>query len=372
MVEIKEVKNKSDLRKFILFPQKLYKDNDYYVPDMVGDEYYLLQKGHNPSLEFCELVMFLAYKDGQIVGRIAAFLNPRANEKFNNKRVRFTRVDFIDDFEVSSALFKAAEDWARSKGMNEIHGPIGFSDLDKQGMLIEGFDRLSIMPSIYNAEYYQHHLDRLGYRKEADWIECHVKVPESIDPKVQRMSDIILRRTKTRLVTLKSMKEADPYVNSFFTLANECYADLYGQVPLDEAQFQQYADKYLKMMDPRFVYFINDQNDKMIGLAMAMPSLSKALRRVHGRLFPFGWIDLLRAQKKGDTLDMYLVAIHPDYQTSGLAFVLINHMWELAMQYGFKWAETGPMLEENEKVAAIWKMFDKEQDKRRRCYVKAL
>jgi hypothetical protein len=371
MVDIKEVSNRKELKEFIRFPLKLYKDNPYYVPDLVSDEFYMLQPT-NPAFEHCDVKLFLAYKNGKVAGRIGAMVNRKANEKYGNKRMRFTRVDFIDDPEVSSALFKAAEDYGRKMGMTEIQGPIGFQDLDKQGMLVEGFDRLGNMPAIYNAAYYKDHMEKLGYKKEIDWIELYVKTPETIDPKMERLADIVLRRMKMKLVTLKKMSEADPYVSGFFELADRAYAALYGTVPLTREQYQQYYEKYIKMMDPRFVFFVVDQSNKMRVLAMAMPSLSRALQKTKGKLFPFGWIELLKAQKKGDTLDMYLVAIDPELQTSGLAMVVLTQMHKMALKYGYKWSETGPMLETNEKVHALWKPYEKEQHKRRRCYVKSL
>ncbi|MDP2891686.1 MAG: N-acetyltransferase [Bacillota bacterium] len=372
MVEVKEVKNKSDLRKFIFFPLKLYKNSPYYVPDLISDEFYMLQKGKNPAFEHCDMKLFLAYKDGKVAGRIGAMINRTANEKFGNKRLRFTRIDFIDDYEVSAALFKAAEDYGREMGMTQIQGPIGFQDMDKQGMLVEGFDRMSIMLAIYNYPYYMTHLEKLGFKKEADWIEYFVNRPPDMAEKMERLSEMVLRRMNMKLVTLKKMSEADPYVAGFFELADRAYSPLYGTVPLTRKQFQQYYDKYIKMMDPRFVFFISDSENKMRALAMAMPSLSKALRRCKGRLLPFGWVDLLLSQKKGDTLDMCLVAIEPELQSSGLAAVLLIHMLKMGFKHGFKYAESGPVLEANEKVQSIYKPFPKEQHKRRRCYLKEI
>ena len=374
MVIVKEVTNKRDLRKFVDYPNKLYKDVEQFIPAMYGDDLADWDKKKNPAFEYCEAKCFLAYRDGEIVGRIGAILSHRANETWNTKRMRFSQVDFIDDDEVSRALFKAVEDYAREKGCNEVHGPLGFTDLDREGMLVEGFDRKSMFITYYNHPYYNDHLARLGYGKDVDWVEYLMKVPEDvrIAEKLEKISNRVLAEYGLHMADLKRHSDYKPYVRKIFELINVAYAELYGVVRFTELQIKKYADKFIPLISPDFACFVMDKDENMVAFGVSTPSLASALKKSNGRLFPFGAFRVLRALKVNDTLDLFLVAVHPDHQGMGINAIMMNHVLKSCLKMGIKQAETGPQLETNEKVQAQWKLFEKEQHKRRRCYVKQL
>ena len=374
MVIVKEVTNKRDLRKFVDYPNKLYKDVEQFIPAMYGDDLADWDKKKNPAFEYCEAKCFLAYRDGEIVGRIGAILSHRANETWNTKRMRFSQVDFIDDAEVSCALFKAVEDYAREKGCNEVHGPLGFTDLDREGMLVEGFDRKSMFITYYNYPYYNDHLARLGYGKDVDWVEYLMKVPEDvrIAEKLEKISQRVLSEYGLHMASLKRHSDYRPYVRKIFELINVAYADLYGVVRFTELQIKKYADKFIPLVSPDFACFVMDKDENLVAFGVSTPSLASALKKSNGRLFPFGAFGVLRALKVNDTLDLFLVAVRPDYQGMGINAIMMNHVLKSCLKLGIKQAETGPQLETNEKVQAQWKLFDKEQHKRRRCYIKQL
>ena len=374
MVIVKEVTNKQDLRKFVDYPNKLYKDVEQFIPAMYGDDLADWDKKKNPAFEYCEAKCFLAYRDGEIVGRIGAILSHRANETWNTKRMRFSQVDFIDDEEVSSALFKAVEDYAREKGCNEVHGPLGFTDLDREGMLVEGFDRKSMFITYYNHPYYNDHLARLGYGKDVDWVEYLMKVPEDvrIAEKLEKISQRVMSEYGLHMADLRRHSDYKPYVRKIFELINVAYADLYGVVRFTELQIKKYADKFTPLVSPDFACFVMDKNENLVAFGVSTPSLANAMKKSNGRLFPFGAFRVLRALKVNDTLDLFLVAVRPDHQGMGINAILMNHVLKSCKKMGIKQAETGPQLETNEKVQAQWKLFEKEQHKRRRCYVKQL
>lgn len=373
MVEIKEVVTKSDLRKFVDYPNKLYKGNPYFVPSTYADDLADWDREKNPAFEYCEAKCFLAYRDGEIVGRIGAILSNKANQKWGYKRMRFTCVDFIDDEEVVDALFKTVEDYAREKECIEIHGPLGFSDLDREGMLVEGFDRRSMFITYYNHPYYCEHMTRLGYEKDVDWVEKLITVPHAPDEKIARLSEIVQRRYKFKPVEIKSKADIKPYVQKAFDLLNEAYAHLYGVVPLTERQVKHYVGKFLPLVDRRFVSFVENKDGELIAFGVGAPSLADAFRKCDGKLFPFGWIPVLKALKgKNETMDLFLVAVRPDMQGTGANAIMIDAILRNAIKMGVKYAETGPELETNEKVQSQWKHFKNEDHKRRRCYIKKL
>lgn len=374
MVTVKEAKTRSELRKFADFSNKLYKGVPNYTPSTYSDDIEDWMEDKNPAFEYCKAKAFLAYRDGKIVGRIGAILSDKANQKWGHKRMRFTCVDFIDDNEVSDALFKTVEDWAREMGCLEVHGPLGFSDMDREGMLVEGFDQPSLFFTYYNFPYYNDHMARMGYTKDTDWVEFFINIPDKPIEKLERMADLVMRRYKLKPIRFKSRGEIKPYVTKVFTLLNQAYADLYGVVPLTERQVARYATKFLPLMSPDFISIVENEQGEVVAFGITSPSLTKAFQKSNGRMLPFGFIHFLNAQisKKNDKMDMYLVAVRPDLQGTGINAILINEIMRNAIARGMKYTETSPELETNTKVAAQWKFFDTVQHKRRRCYIKAL
>jgi GNAT superfamily N-acetyltransferase len=371
-IEMREVKSLGDLKKFIGFPYKMYKNHPYWVPPLFMDEMNTLRKDKNPAFEHCEAKYWLAYKNKRIVGRIAVIINQLYIDKWKNKYARFGWIDFIDDKEVSKALLETAENWAKEKGMTAVHGPLGFTDLDYEGMLIEGFDELGTLATIYNYPYYPEHITQLGYKKDTDWMEYELPVPEEPNEKIARVAEIALRRNKLRLLNARNKKELLKYAKDLFDLIDVAYSNLYGVVPLTEKQVNAYVKQYFGFVKPEFVPVILDEKGKMVAFGVTMPSLSKALQKCRGRILPFGFIHLLNALKKNDRADLYLVAVHPDYQGKGINAVMINEMNLVYKKLGIKKAESNPELETNHLVQAQWKYFPRRQHKRRRCFIKHL
>ncbi len=375
MVEIKEVLSKSDIKKFVYFPDKLYKGEKNYIPELKSDEMAMYSPETNFSFEYCDARFFLAYRDGKIVGRIGAIVNKMANEMWNEKKIRITRVDFIDDLEVSGALFAAVENWGKELGLTEVHGPLGFTDLDKEGLLVEGFDRMGTSVTIYNYPYYPKHFEAHGYEKDTDWVEYRIKAPEKGDKRLERVTKVaehVMARSKIRFYDIKKIKEAKPIIIQIFDLLSECYKHLYGVVPYTENVAKDYLRRFTPLLNPAFAKFIVDENDKLVGFGLAAPSLAKAIKRCGGHLFPFGWAYLLYSLHHPKEIELYLVAVHPDYQKAGLAALLMNEITKSAIEYGVQYAESSPELEDNKHVQDLWKNYEAEQHKRRRCYHKML
>ena len=374
-VEIKKVETNSLLKQFVRFNYTLYKECPYAVPELYEDTLATLRKDSNAAFEFCDADYFLAYRDGKIVGRVAAIINHRANERWGQKAARFGWIDFVDDAEVSSSLMGAVEEWARERGMTELQGPLGFTDFDPEGMLIEGFDRLGTMATIYNYPYYPEHLERLGFEKDVDWVEYLIKVPEKNWEKAERLSAIVARKYKLRVVHCSSRKElARRYGKALFELVNECYAPLYGYSPLSARQITQFIKQYLPVIDLRLVSLVVDESDNLVALGVTLVSLSEALQKAKGRMMPFGWWYLLKALfiKRPTRLDFLLVAVKPEYQSKGVISLLFNDLMPRYISMGFKDVETNPELETNNKVQAQWDSFEKEQHKRRRAFKKSI
>ena len=375
MVEIREISEEKDLKKFIKFQDALYKGQKNYVPEFKKDELDMLRPETNYAFEYCDAKFFLAYRDGKIVGRAGAIINRMANERWNQKQIRITRMDFIDDLEVSGALFAAIENWAKERGLNEAHGPLGFTDLDKEGLLVEGFDRMGSSVTIYNYPYYPRHYEAHGYKKDVDWVEFRIKAPEKGDARIARVQQLakkVMERSNVRFYNIKKIKDAAPIIIQIFDLLSECYKDLYGVVPYTEKIARDYLRRFTPLLNPAYAKFIIDEKDKLVGFALAAPSFAKALQKSKGRMFPFGWLHLLKAIKWPKEIELYLVAVHPDYQKAGLAALLINEITASAIEHGIQYAESSPELEHNRKVQDFWKNFNVEQHKRRRCYVKHL
>ncbi len=354
------------------FPIKFYKDNPYYVPDVLSDQIADMRRDKNPAFEYCDARCFLAYRDGKIVGRIAAILNNKANEKFNKKYLNFAHVDFIDDDEVVDALFGAVEDWARELGCVAVHGPLGFSDMDREGMLIEGFDRMSLFYTYYNYPYYKRQLERLGYVKEVDWIEMRVKVPQELHPRLERIAKYVMERMNLHTIQLgdKPLKEL---VEGMFHVYNEAYTALFGAVAVTDEQVKKYVSKFRPLLNKRMTTFVYNDKDEMVAFGIACPSLSNAQRKSKGRLLPFGWARILYAlNARNDTVNMLLIGVKPELQGGGINGAILSEFHHKLIKAKVKFAESGPMLADNTKVINPWLMFDTEQHKRRRCFVKEL
>lgn len=371
-VEIKKVTTQSELKRFIRFNYEFYKDNPYSVPDLYDDMLNTFSPKKNAAFEFCEADYFLALRDGKIVGRVAAIINRRANETWNRKTVRFGWIDFIDDMEVSTALIDTVKQWGKERGMTEIEGPLGFTDMDAEGMLVEGFDQLSTMATIYNYPYYPQHMERLGLSKSADWVEMKIYVPDAIPEKHRRISEIIARRYNLHIRKLKSKKEVrqSGVAHDIFRLINDAYTPLFGYSRMTERQIDQYVKMYVPVLDLRMVSIVENEQNEIVAVGISMASLSRALQKAKGRLLPFGWYHLLKALmwKRPKVLDLLLVAVRPDYQGKGVNALLFTDLIPVYKELGFEYAESNPELEMNEKVQNQWQYFKTEQHKRRRCF----
>ena len=371
-VEIKKVTTKSELKRFIRFNYEFYKDNPYSVPDLYDDMLNTFSPKKNAAFEFCEADYFLALRDGKIVGRVAAIINRRANEKWNRKTVRFGWIDFVDDMEVSTALIDTVKQWGKERGMTEIEGPLGFTDMDAEGMLVEGFDQLLTMATIYNYPYYPQHMERLGLSKSADWVEMKIYVPDAIPEKHRRISDIIAKRYNLHIRKLKSKKEVrqSGVAHDIFRLINDAYTPLFGYSRMTERQIDQYVKMYVPVLDLRMVSIVENEQNEIVAVGISMASLSRALQKAKGRLLPFGWYHLLKALmwKRPKVLDLLLVAVRPDYQGKGVNALLFTDLIPVYKELGFEYAESNPELEMNEKVQNQWQYFKTEQHKRRRCF----
>ncbi len=372
MVTIKEMTNNRELKEFIKYPMELFKDNEYFTPDLIADEMSNLRKDKNPAFEYCEAKYFMAYRDGKAAGRIAAILSHKANEKWNQKRMRFSRIDFTDDDEVVDALINAVVGWAKEQGCDELHGPIGFSDLDKEGMLIEGFDEPNMFITWHAFPYYKTQMERSGFEKSVDWIEYRVFVPDKVPEKLERLADVIKRRNKLTIYQVTSRRELKPYIEAVFHLINEAYENLYGVVELTQKQIDLYVSQYLPLLDLDFIKLVLDKDGKLCAFGFLLPELGPAIKKAKGALFPTGWFHLLRGLKTYDVMDMGLIAVRPEMQNLGINALIMVDMIKSAIDRGVKYAETGPELESNEKVQALWKHFDAVQHKRRRCWIKKI
>lgn len=367
---VKEVISPKELKKWVDFPNKLYLDNPYYVPFLAQDEIDTFTKEKNPAYDFCETRLFLAYRDKEPVGRIAALINHSYNKKWNKNAMRFTRFDFIDDYEVSAALFDAAVSWGRERGYTQVMGPIGFTDMDHEGMLVEGFEEFNMSITFYNHPYYLDHMEKLGLRKDIDWIEYRISVPEKIDEKIEHVSERIVERSGLKVVTYTDRKLLEREAHDAFKLVDVAFSVLYGTVPLTEAVIDKVIADYIPLVNLDYICSIKDKDDKIIGFGVMVPSIAKALKRSHGKLMPFGIFRMLRALRgNNDTLEMFFVAVDPSYQGMGLPLILIDTLLKPCIRNGVKYCETGPMLETNANVHSMWSCFDKKQHRRRRCYI---
>lgn len=376
-VHIQKVSTKKDLKRFIRFNYDLYKDNAYSVPDLYDDMLRTFSPERNAAFEFCEADYFLAFDDtGKIVGRVAAIINRRANESWNKKAVRFGWIDFVDDPEVSRALIETVKAWGRERGMETIEGPLGFTDMDAEGMLVEGFDQLSTMATIYNYPYYPEHMEKLGLAKANDWVEMKIYIPDAIPEKHLRISEIIAKRydLHIRKLTSKAEVKRSGVAHEIFRLINDAYTPLFGYSRMTDRQIDQYVNMYVPVLDLRMVSLVENGQGELVAVGISMASLSEALQKAKGKLLPFGWFHLLKALmwKRPKVLDLLLVAVRPDYQGKGVNALLFTDLIPVYQQLGFEYAESNPEMELNGKVQSQWQYFKTEQHKRRRCFTSSI
>ncbi len=373
MIEIKEVKGRRMLKQFIEFPVKLYKDCPYFTPYLYEDELANLTPGKNPAAKYCEFKLFLAYKDKKIVGRICGIINHFSNEKYHQNRVRFNRIDMIDDIEVTKALIKAVEDFGKEHGLTEINGPLGYSDQDKEGMLTKGFDQMNMFVTFYTHEYYVEHMKQLGFKVDAKWNEYKIIIPKEIDPRITKMSQFVQKKYKFHLQKIKSKRELKrDVIIEVLKLTNVCYANLYGYVPIDEKQMIHLADQYIPLVNLNYLQLVRDENEKLVAYGLMIPTPVNALKKHKGHLFPLGWIDFLKDLKHSKVLDMLLVAVDPKYQSSGVMAIIFEKAISNAIKNGITHAETGPELEYNENVQTLWKNLETINHKERVCWLKPI
>lgn len=374
-VQIKTVTTRSELKTFVRFANKLYKGNCFYVPSMPFDDMNTFDKDKNGAYDFSDAELYLAYKDGKVAGRVAAIVNRKANEAWNVNQVRFGWIDFIDDLEVSKALLDAVVGFGKAHGMTQVVGPLGFTDFDPEGMLVEGFDRLSTMALIYNHPYYPEHMKKHGYTKETGWVEYRITLPEELPERHIKLAELVRKRydLKVRKLT-KSQIRKENYGQKLFQLINETYCVLYGYSLLSPKQIDSYVDLYLGLVDAKMLTFIEDKNGDLIAAGITIPSMSEALQKCNGELFPFGWWHLLKAMywKKPETLDLLLIGVRPDYQNKGVNSLLFVDLFSTYKKMGFRYAETNANLETNSKVQAMWVPFEKELHKRRWVFGKEI
>ena len=375
MITIKQVTTQKQLKQFVQFGIDLYKDNPYFCPPLVFDEINTFNPKKNPAHEVCEFVNYLAYKDKQIVGRITGIINYSANKKWGKDRLRFGWFDFVNDFEVSAALLDAVKAWGKSKGMNEMNGPVGFTDFDHQGLVIEGFEYSAPMASLYNYPYYIEHFTRYGLTKEMDWIEFQIQSPRVLPEKMERVSKIVKEKYQLKVDKVKNTKELrNKFGYAYFDVIDLAYQPLYNYQPLTERQKKYYCDMFFPLLNFDFITIITNQQDEIVGVGVGMPDISDALRKCRGKLFPFGWYHILKALKSKTikTFDLLLIAVRPDYQNKGVNSLIVADQLPYFIQYGVEKVETTAILEVNMKSQSNFQDFEKIQHKRRRAYLMAI
>ena len=369
-ISIRGVKTDADRKQFVNLPFTIYRGNKFWVPPLKVDELKSLQPENNPAFEFCTAKFWTAHKDDKCVGRIGGIINRLALEKTGEKKVRLTRVEMIDDAEVADALFNTVESWAKEQGMEGVHGPLGFSNLDQQGMLIEGFDHLPSIASVFHLPYYQKHLERLGYEKEMDWVEFRLKLAESTPEKAVKLNNIIKKRYGLSVVHFKKSSEAMPYGKKIFGILNDAFAEIYAVVPFNDKMIDFYVAKYFKLINPNYIKVVQNSDGELVGFIVGLPSLSEAMQKANGSLFPFGWWHIMQALKKPEVMDLLLTGIHPKMQGQGVSAVLITELQQVLIDNGVREVETTGIIETNQKAIQHWKNYDHIQHKRRRSYVK--
>jgi len=372
--EIKEVQNKKELKTFVKFPLVLYKDDPLFVPQLIMDELEQFNPKKNPAYEYCEARLFLAYHDGCPVGRIAAVLNKAANEKYNDQNLRFSWFDTIDDYDVAEALFQKVEEWGRELGLKTLTGPHGFSDLDQEAMLVEGFETLSTIVGFYNRPYSPQFAEKFGFKKEIDYLEYLTPVPheKGIPEKLLRLAERIKERSSVRILEFKTKKEMMARAEGVFTVIDEAFEEIYGTVPLTRRQIDYYVKKYMSFLDINMIKVGVNEQDEVVCFMFTVPSLSKGFQKAKGKLLPFGWYYLLKAMKERDIIDFYLAGVLKKYQGKGVDLLMVIEIVKMAMKEGFTAAESNLELENNTKVQALWKHFGPKKQRRRRIFKKEI
>jgi len=368
LVIVREVQSRKELLQFVAFANQLYSGNEYFVHDIVKDELDMFNPKKNPAYEHCTTRLFLAYQNDALVGRIAGIHHMGHIMKTGRKQLRFTRFDAVNDIRVSKALFHELHKWATSLNLEEIIGPIGFCDFDKQGLLIEGFEELSMHITAYNHPYYADHLARLGFVKDADWVEYQIY--SARDPqRVEKLADNVAKRYGFRIAAYRKKSQLKSVIPDFFEVLNASFMNLYGFVPLTDKQMKMYADRFFPLIQPDYFYDVRNANGRMIGFGLLLPSLSRAIQSSRGRLFPLGLLRIFRALKTADVLDCYLMAVRPEYKNRGVSALILQQAMETVRKKGIKMAESGPELESNKEMTSLWKLFNVRQHKRRRCFL---
>ncbi len=369
-IQVIEVKTANERKQFVDFPYELYKSNKFWVPPFKSEELGAITPGKNPAFDFCKAKFWLALKDGKVVGRIGAIINSLWIEKIGEKIGRITRVEFVENEEVVKILFDTAEAFLKSEGMTGVMGPLGFSNLDHQGMLIEGFDHLPCMASDYHMDYYLKYIENLGYSKEIDWLEFRITFPEALPEKSYKVAEMLKKRYGLKSLSFSTREELMPYRDKIFSLFNEAFSELFGTFRFPDDLIKFYIDKFFPSINPRYVKIILDKNNELAGFIIAIPSLSEALQKAKGKLFPFGWYHLKKAFDHPKEMDLMLTGVVPEMQKFGLAALLMNELWITANNDGIKFVETTGMLENNHVAIQMWKSFDHIQHKRKRCFKK--
>lgn len=374
MINVVEVKTRKQKKQFVDFPTKLYSGNNCYVHPLRMDEMALFDPKKNVSYDECEIVFYLAYKEGSVAGRICGIVQKVYNEKTCSKKVRFTRFDCIEDFEVAKALITKVEEWAKMQGMEYVHGPLGFNDLDREGLLIEGFDRLSTFEEPYNFPYYKDYLEKLGYEKDCDYLSFRIKLPRETDPRVKRIGDMVMKKYGLHIATAKNKNEyIKKYKDQIFDVLDEAYGDLYGVIPYNDKLRKQIIDQFYLMIKLEYIVSVLDENDNMVAFGFGLPSLGRAVQKSKGKLFPFGLFRILNAGKHGNEADFGLIGVRKAYQGKGITAIILDYIVENAKKVGVEVVETNHSLEDNHKIIQTWKNFNEvEQHKRFRCFIKCL
>lgn len=370
MIEIKEAITRKEMKQFILFPFKLYKNDKNWVPPLITGEWNTFSRKKNPAFAHSEAAYFLAFKNGEVVGRIAAIINHKANSHWNDYRTRFGWFSFIDDLEVSKALLDAAEKWGNDKGMKGLHGPLGFTDMDSEGMLIEGFHNLPAITSAYNYPYFPVHMEKLGFSKATDWVQFKFNASQPVPEKVEKINQTVMQKYNLKVYIPQKKRGLFAYARKFFHTLNQSFVNLYGFSELSDEQIDAYIKSYLSFARPELICFVLDESDNVVGFGISFPSLSRAFQKARGRLFPFGFIHILKALRHFDTVDLYMTGVHPDWQKRGIHSLYYTAMNKQYIKYNIKTAISTGQLETNINAVGIWDNYQKEPYFRTRCYIK--
>ncbi len=373
-VDVVKVRGKHEMDDFIRLPYSIYNNYPQYVPELETDVRELFESRKNPAYEFSQIQPFVAYRNEIPVGRIVGIINRKANEKWQTRNVRFSMIEFIDDLNVSKALIEAVSQWGLSQGMDMIQGPLGITDFDKEGMLVEDFDLMGSMNTIYNPDYYPRHMETLGFEKEVDWVQIRINIPKEVPARYARTAQYVHEQIGLRVIKVTNNDICGDYGRKIFNLLNEAYKPIFGFSELSEVQMDSFINKYLRLINKQLIPVVVNAAQEVVGVAITMGSLSQAMQKAKGRLWPFGWWPLLKALKwhPEDNAEMLLVAIRPDYQGMGVNALFFDDLIPIFNKIGFKWAETGPQLEDNMRELTQWKPLKPEYVKRRRCYKKGI